>query len=171
MYLFIINWITPRKLFCQVHNSSLIHLQHVHSLLKKHEPLGLSPKKPLKYDAPSVQITNIIMSSPPSYKKGELIATRVVYGTVLVKISQANPRVLAFDADVRNSTFADKLKKHDATKFIDCFVAEQNMVSVATGAATRDRAVVFVSTFGAFFSRAFDQVMLRQQQQIFKGGC
>lgn len=34
------------------------------------------------------------------------------------------------------------------------------MVSVAVGCATRDRNVAFVSTFGAFFSRAFDQIRM-----------
>lgn len=127
-------------------------------MIKKHEPLGLKPSKPLKYDAPVVNITNITMSGPPNYKKGDLVATRTVYGAALVKLAESNPRVIALDADVRNSTFSDKMKAYDPKRFIDCFIAEQNMVAVAIGATTRDRTVAFVSTFGAFFARAFDQV-------------
>lgn len=98
------------------------------------------------------------MASPPSYKLGEAIATRVAYGTALVKIAQSNSRVIALDGDMKNSTYAEKLKKYDPTRYIECFIAEQNMVGVAIGAACRDRTVPFVSTFAAFLTRAFDQV-------------
>jgi transketolase C-terminal domain/subunit len=43
-------------------------------------------------------------------------------------------------------------------QFIECYIAEQNLVGVATGVACRDRAIAFVSTFAAFYTRAFDQV-------------
>lgn len=45
-------------------------------------------------------------------------------------------------------------------RFIECFIAEQNLVGVAIGCATRDRTVAFVSTFAAFFSRAYDQIRM-----------
>lgn len=43
-------------------------------------------------------------------------------------------------------------------RYIECFIAEQNLVGVAIGAACRNRTVPFVSTFAAFFTRTFDQV-------------
>lgn len=43
-------------------------------------------------------------------------------------------------------------------RYIECFIAEQNLVSIAIGAGCRGRTVPFVSTFAAFFTRAFDQV-------------
>lgn len=46
----------------------------------------------------------------------------------------------------------------DPSRYIECFIAEQNLVGVAIGAACRDRTVAFVSTFATFFTRAFDQV-------------
>ena len=45
-------------------------------------------------------------------------------------------------------------------RFVECFIAEQNMVGVAIGCATRDRTVAFCSTFAAFFSRAYDQIRM-----------
>jgi transketolase len=42
-------------------------------------------------------------------------------------------------------------------RFTECFIAEQNMVGVATGFGTRGK-VPFASTFATFFTRAFDQV-------------
>lgn len=131
------------------------------TLIKNPGPLQLHPQKPLKDDAPVVDISNIKLASPPAYKLGDEVATRSAYGTALVKIAQSNPRVIALDGDMKNSTFSEKLKQYDSKRFIECFIAEQNLVGVAIGAACRDRTVAFVSTFATFFTRAFDQVKLR----------
>ena len=45
-------------------------------------------------------------------------------------------------------------------RFIECFIAEQNLVGVAIGCETRRRTVPFVSTFAAFLSRAYDQIRM-----------
>lgn len=133
-------------------------IQHLRGLIKNQGPLQIHPQKPLKDDAPVVDISNIKLESPPNYKLGESVATRVAYGTALAKIAQNNPRVIALDGDMKNSTYSEKIKKVDASRFIECFIAEQNLVGVAIGAACRDRTVAFVSTFATFFTRAFDQV-------------
>ncbi|XP_065165310.1 transketolase-like protein 2 isoform X2 [Atheta coriaria] len=135
-------------------------LEHLRSLVKNHGPLMLKPQKPLKEDAPAVDITNIKLSSPPNYKLGESLATRQAYGNALVKIAQNNPRVIAMDGDMKNSTFAEKIKGVDAARYIECFIAEQNLVGVAIGATCRDRTVAFVSTFATFLTRAFDQIRM-----------
>lgn len=127
-------------------------------MVKNPGPLQLHPQKPLKDDVAPVDISNIKLSSPPSYKIGDPIATRVAYGTALVKIAQSNPRVIALDGDMKNSTYSEKLKKYDPARYIECFIAEQNLVGVAIGATCRDRTVAFVSTFATFLTRAFDQV-------------
>ncbi|XP_030756093.1 transketolase-like protein 2 [Sitophilus oryzae] len=133
---------------------------HLKGLIKNPGPLQLHPQKPLKDDAPVVDITNIKLSSPPNYKIGESIATRVAYGTALVKIAQSNSRVIALDGDMKNSTFSENLKKFDESRYIECFIAEQSLVGTAIGAACRDRTVPFVSTFACFLTRAFDQIRM-----------
>lgn len=133
---------------------------YVKSLIKNSGPLQIHPQKPLKDDAPPVDITNIKLNSPPNYKIGDNIATRVAYGTALVKIAQNNPRVIALDGDMKNSTFSENLKKYDPTRYIECFIAEQSLVGTAIGAACRDRTVPFVSTFACFLTRAFDQIRM-----------
>lgn len=45
-------------------------------------------------------------------------------------------------------------------RFIECFIAEQNLIGTGIGVACRDRAVVFVSTFACFLSRGFDQIRM-----------
>lgn len=133
-------------------------IQHLKGLIKNPGPLQIHPQKPLKDDAPVVDISNIKLSSPPEYKIGDLVATRVAYGDALVKIARSNSRVIALDGDMKNSTYSEKMKKFDSSRYIECFIAEQSLVGTAIGAACRDRTVPFVSTFATFMTRAFDQV-------------
>jgi transketolase len=102
-----------------------------------------------KNDAPA--------SYPPlNYKPGDSVATREAYGNALVRIGEADPRVVAMDGDTKNSTYAEKFFKKFPNRFTECFIAEQNMVGVATGFAARGK-VPFASAFACFFARAFDQ--------------
>lgn len=55
-------------------------------MLKNSGPLALHPQKPLIDDAPKVDISNVKLASPPSYKLGEQVATRLAYGTALAKV-------------------------------------------------------------------------------------
>lgn len=129
-------------------------------MIKNHGQLQLSPSPPLKDDAPKVDIKNVTLATPPAYKLGEQVATRLAYGTALAKLAVNNPRVIALDGDTKNSTFSEKLKKAFPERYIECFIAEQNLVGVAIGAACRDRTIAFVSTFATFFTRAFDQIRM-----------
>ena len=97
-------------------------------------------------------------SYPPlNYKLGDKVATREAYGTALARIGEADQRVVAMDGDTKNSTYAEKFFKKFPDRFTECYIAEQNMVGVATGFGTRGK-VPFVSTFAAFFTRAADQI-------------
>ena len=93
------------------------------------------------------------------YRLGEEIATREVYGEVLAQIADKNPLIYALDGDVKNSTFSQDFKKEFPDRFIECFIAEQNMVGVGLGFAKRG-AIPFISTFAAFLTRAFDQIRM-----------
>ncbi|XP_020281107.1 transketolase isoform X2 [Pseudomyrmex gracilis] len=135
-------------------------IQHLTGLMKNSGPLGLHPQKPLVDDAPVVDISNVKLASPPNYKIGEQVATRLAYGTALAKLAKNNPRVIALDGDTKNSTYAEKIKTIDPSRFIEGFIAEQNVVGVAIGAACRDRTIAFVSAFATFFTRAFDQIRM-----------
>jgi len=127
--------------------------------IKNSGPLILKPQAPLK-DLPAANIKNVKLATPPEYKLGESVATRLAYGTGLAKIAINNPRVIALDGDTKNSTYSEKLKKAFPERHIECFIAEQNLVGTAIGATCRDRTIAFVSTFATFFSRAFDQIRM-----------
>ncbi|XP_069141582.1 transketolase-like isoform X1 [Argopecten irradians] len=109
---------------------------------------------------PDVDITNIQLSSPPVYEKGAKVATRQAYGKALVKIGENNSRVVAMDGDTKNSTFAIEFKKAFPDRFIECYIAEQNLVGVGIGCGCRNRTVPFISTFACFLTRAFDQIRM-----------
>ena len=96
---------------------------------------------------------------PPSYKKGELVATREAYGTGLAKLGVADARVVALDADVKNSTFTDRFEKVAPERFYQAFIAEQVMVGMSMGLAARG-AIPFATTFAAFLTRAADFVRM-----------
>ncbi len=97
--------------------------------------------------------------APPAYKPGEEIATREAYGVALAKLGEADPRVVALDADVKNSTFSDKFEKKFPERFYQNFIAEQVMIGAAMGLAARG-AIPFPSTFACFLSRAADFIRM-----------
>jgi transketolase len=47
----------------------------------------------------------------------------------------------------------------DPSRFVDCFIAEQNLVGVALGMAY-ERKVPLAATFACFFSRAYDFIRM-----------
>jgi transketolase len=85
------------------------------------------------------------------------IAPRKAYGAALVALGAASDRVIALDADVKNSTYAEWFYRKYPDRFLECKIAEQNMVSVAAGAAAAGK-IPFCSTFAKFFERAYDQI-------------
>jgi transketolase len=95
----------------------------------------------------------------PAYKKGEQVATREAYGVALAKLGEADPRVVALDADVKNSTFSDKFEKASPERFYQNFIAEQIMLGSAMGLAARG-AIPFPSSFACFLTRAADFVRM-----------
>ncbi|HPO93521.1 MAG TPA: transketolase [Phycisphaerales bacterium] len=87
------------------------------------------------------------------------LATRKAYGIALRALGQVNERVVVLDADVSNSTFAEMFRKDKAceSRFFECKIAEQNMISVGAGLSAAGK-VPFVSTFAKFVTRAYDQI-------------
>ena len=89
------------------------------------------------------------------------ISTRKAYGQALAKLGKVNENVIVLDAETSNSTFAVTFKDAYPDRFIESFIAEQNMVSMAVGFSKMGK-IPFVSTFAAFFTRAADQIRMSQ---------
>ena len=84
------------------------------------------------------------------------LATRRAYGVALATLG-ADPRVVAMDGDVKNSTFADMFAKKHPDRYFEARIAEQNMVSAAVGLAAAGK-IPFVSSFAKFLVRGYDQL-------------
>lgn len=87
------------------------------------------------------------------------IATRQAYGDALVRLAAREPRLVVLDGDVKNSTFADRFAAAYPQRFVEAFIAEQNMVGVAAGLAAQGF-IPFASTFACFLTRAADQIRM-----------
>src|SRR5262249_17293854 len=71
----------------------------------------------------------------------------------------ADGLVVVVDGDVKNSTYTEEFEKVAPGRFVEGYIAEQNMVGMAMGLAARGR-VAFASTFACFFTRAYDFVRM-----------
>ena len=86
------------------------------------------------------------------------IATRESYGNALAELGKAHEDVVVLDADLAGATKTGIFKKACPERFIDCGIAEGNMMTVAAGIATTGK-VPFASTFAMFAAgRAFEQI-------------
>ena len=84
------------------------------------------------------------------------LSTRRAYGAALAALG-ADARVVALDGDVKNSTFADIFAKQHPDRYFEARIAEQNMISAASGLSAAGR-IPFVSSFAKFLVRGYDQV-------------
>ena len=109
--------------------------------------------------APPRPVAPTISLPPPTYKIGDEVATREAYGDALTRLGAVDPRVVVLDAEVKNSTFSEKFKTRFPERFVECYIAEQNMVGMALGFAGEGY-IPFASTFAAFLSRAYDFIRM-----------
>ncbi|SEI80388.1 transketolase [Lachnospiraceae bacterium A10] len=86
------------------------------------------------------------------------IATRESYGNALVEIANEHDDLVVLDADLAAATKTGIFKKAFPDRFIDCGIAESNLVGVAAGIASTGK-VPFCSSFAMFAAgRAYEQV-------------
>ncbi|MBL4700200.1 MAG: transketolase [Phycisphaeraceae bacterium] len=121
----------------------------------------MSPNKPASItdsDAPTFSEALKQFGMDSVLESGKM-ATRNAYGVALRALGHARGNVVALDADVRGSTGAAQFQKDEAIndRFVDCRIAEQNMVSVGAGLNAAGK-IPYVSTFAKFLTRGYDQI-------------
>ena len=94
-----------------------------------------------------------------NYQKYQEISTREAYGNALANLALKDKTILAIDAEVSNSTKSEKVKYVKPRQFVEAFIAEQNMASMALGLSVKGFNV-FASSFAAFLTRAHDQIRM-----------
>ena len=116
---------------------------------------GMSPPEDLRPEkhAPAKTPRGI------DYPADKPVATRKAYGNALARVYPLFPDVVSLDGEVSNSTYAEIFKEAYPDRFFEMYIAEQNMVATALGLSRRGK-IPFVSTFAAFFTRAFDQIRM-----------
>jgi transketolase len=95
----------------------------------------------------------------PRYEPSSQVATRKAYGDALKALGLARPEVVALDAEVSNSTYAEEFAHAIPERYFEMFIAEQQMVAAAVGLQVRGY-VPFASTFAAFLTRAYDFIRM-----------
>jgi transketolase len=121
------------------------------------------PEIPAKNLSPEKHTTITLDISKDSnavlFDLNKKIATRKAFGYALAALGKANKNIFALDGDVKNSTYTEFFEKDFPSRFIQCFIAEQSMVGISTGLEHQGK-IPFAATFGAFFTRAHDQIRM-----------
>jgi transketolase len=89
----------------------------------------------------------------------ESTPTKLAFGNALVRLGGTYSKLLVLDGDVSNSLHTDLFKNQFPNRFVQMYIAEQNMVGVSVGMAKMGYKPV-VNTFAAFLSRAHDQIRM-----------
>jgi transketolase len=95
----------------------------------------------------------------PRYERGSPVATRRAYAEALVAVGRAHGAVVALDGDVDNSTYTELFEEALPERYFEMYIAEQQMAAAAVGLQVRGW-IPFASTYGAFWSRAFDFIRM-----------
>ena len=86
------------------------------------------------------------------------IATRDSYGKALAALGAEHDNLIVLDADLAGATKTATFQKAFPERFIDCGIAEGNMIGVAAGLAATGK-VPFASSFAMFAAgRAYEQI-------------
>ena len=84
--------------------------------------------------------------------------TRSGFGAGLLEAGKRDPRVVALTADLKGSLKMDAFAEEFPERFIQCGIAEANMVGVAAGLAITGK-IPFAGSFAEFITgRVYDQI-------------
>ena len=100
----------------------------------------------------------------PAYEMGEKVATRKAYGDALAALGKARGDVVALDGEVSNSTYSEIFRAAHPDRYVECYIAEQQMIASAVGMQVQHWNP-FASTFAAFLTRAYDFIRMAAVSQ------
>ena len=85
-------------------------------------------------------------------------ATRESFGEAVTALAAENPDIVVLDADLAEATKTCIFEKKYPERFIDCGIAEGNMIGIAAGLAACGK-IPFAASFAMFSAgRAYEQV-------------
>jgi len=92
-------------------------------------------------------MSNFSLSQITNHKS--IRSTRDGFGEALLGLGEKNPDVVVLSADLSESTRAKKFAEKFPERFVECGVAEQNMMGIAAGLALSGK-IPFATSFGVF---------------------
>lgn len=102
----------------------------------------------------------MIEFNPKNIKRWMMLSTRNAFGTFLTELAADYPDMFAITADFTKSTGLAKFKEQYPNQFLTAGIAEQNMISLASGLASEGHNV-FASSFASFVTtRCYEQVKI-----------
>lgn len=100
----------------------------------------------------------MIEFTPKNIKRWMMLGTRNAFGTFLTEVVADHPDLFAITADFTKSSGLLKFKEQYPGQFLTVGIAEQNMISLASGMASEGRNV-FACSFASFATtRCYEQV-------------
>lgn len=93
----------------------------------------------------------------PTYT--EPIPTRKAFGEALAWLAGHRPDLVVLDGEVGNSTHTEDFQAVAPERFVEMYIAEQALIGAQTGLQALGK-TAFAATFGAFLTRAYDQVRM-----------
>jgi transketolase len=118
--------------------------------------LIVTPPSPEEY-RPTTVVRDRPRNEPPTYDGP--VATRKAFGEALAWLAGHRPDLVALDGEVSNSTYTEDLEDVAPERFVEVYIAEQTMLGAATGLQALGK-TAFAATFGAFWTRAADQIRM-----------
>lgn len=91
------------------------------------------------------------------YSIGEKVALRAAFGPSLVPLARVNDAVFVVTADLGSSVNIAAFREEFPDRYVNCGVAEANMIGIAAGLAAEGY-VPFAVTFASFLGRAIDHI-------------
>jgi transketolase len=105
-----------------------------------------------------MEIQGIILNTKIGDDDIEQVPTRNGYGEALIELGEKDERIVVLTGDLAESTRVLEFAKRFPGRFIECGVAEQNMMGVAAGLALTGK-IPFISSYAVFSpGRSWDQL-------------
>src|SRR6202162_4833120 len=86
------------------------------------------------------------------------VATREAFGKALVEAGRQNKNVMSLDAHLSKSTYTHFFAKEFPDRFVECGIAEADMIAIAAGLASSGK-IPFAASFSCFaMNKGFEQL-------------
>jgi transketolase len=117
--------------------------------------LTVTPASPP--DIKPLELGELHAEPAPTYT--EPIPTRKAFGEALAWLAGHRQDLVVLDGEVGNSTHTEDFQAVAPERFIEMYIAEQAVLGAQTGLQALGK-TAFAATFGAFLTRAYDQVRM-----------